>query len=298
MDSNQSTTQADPHCDGPDGDVVVLAPKDWKGAEEALCKLAHVASEQPRAAGSNFSAGPRLTESALDATVRPTDLNFDPLPTDGPSLGRRASRSLARFLVTVGIGVAATLGWQSYGATAKQMIANWAPQLSWLLSPTATSRPSNREIAAEQPSPPAVEAVAPQATPAQAAAVAPTASEAAASTSPTAPSPELQQLETMAHDLTAVRQSVEQLSAVRQSVEKLTAGQEQMAREIAKLQAAGQDIRRRIALPPPAPARKPVPPPQPAPQASAPPQPAPQSSAAPLPPALPESPARPPMPVR
>jgi hypothetical protein len=67
----------------------------------------------------------------------------------------------------------------------------------------------------------------------------------------------LQQLETMAHDLAVVRQSLEQLAA----------GQEQMARDIAKLQAAGQDIRRRMSLPPPAaPAREPVPPPQPAPQ--------------------------------
>jgi hypothetical protein len=281
MDSKLSPAQADPHHDG---DVVLLAPKDWTDAEEALSKLAHVASDRRRpTAGSDFSAGPRVTEPSLD-----------PLPTDRPSLGRRTSRSLARFLAMACVGAAATLAWQSYGGTAKQMIANSAPQLSWLLSPPAMNPPSGREIAVEQPSPPSVQA---SAATAQAGAVAPTASETAASTAPTAPSPELQQLETMAHDLAAVRQSVEQLAA----------GQEQMARDIAKLQTAGQDIRRRISALPPASAttaRKPVPPPQPAPQSSAapllpaPPQPAAQSSAAPLPPASPELPSRPPMPVR
>jgi hypothetical protein len=295
MDSKLSPAQADPHHYG---DVVLLAPKDWTDAEEALSRLAHVASDRRRpTAGSDFSAGPRVTEPSLDATLRPADLNNDPLATDRPSLGRRTSRSLARFLVTACIGVAATLAWQSYGGTAKQMIANSAPQLSWLLSLPAMNPPSGREIAVEQPSPPAVQASAPQAASAQAGAVAPTASEPAASTAPTAPSPDLQQLATMAHDLAAVRQSVEQLAA----------GQEQMARDIAKLQAAGQDIRRRISALPPAAAttaHKPVPPPQPALQSSvaplppAPPEPAPPSSAAPLPPAPPEPPSRPPMPVR
>jgi hypothetical protein len=295
MDSKLSPAQADPHHYG---DVVLLAPKDWTDAEEALSRLAHVASDRRRpTAGSDFSAGPRVTEPSLDATLRPADLNNDPLATDRPSLGRRTSRSLARFLVTACIGVAATLAWQSYGGTAKQMIANSAPQLSWLLSLPAMNLPSGREIAVEQPSPPAVQASAPQAASAQAGAVAPTASEPAASTAPTAPSPDLQQLATMAHDLAAVRQSVEQLAA----------GQEQMARDIAKLHAVGQgqDIRRRTALPPPAAAitaHKPVPPPLPAPQSSTaplppPPEGAPQSSAAPLLPA-PSEPPRPPMPVR
>jgi hypothetical protein len=295
MDSKLSPAQADPHHYG---DVVLLAPKDWTDAEEALSRLAHVASDRRRpTAGSDFSAGPRVTEPSLDATLRPADVNSNPLPTDRPSLGRRTSRNLARFLVTACIGVAATLAWQSYGGTAKQMIANSAPQLSWLLSLPAMNPPSGREIAVEQPSPPAVQASAPQAASAQAGAVAPTASEPAASTAPTAPSPDLQQLATMAHDLAAVRQSVEQLAA----------GQEQMARDIAKLQTAGQDIRRRISALPPAAAttaHKPVPPPQPALQSSvaplppAPPEPAPPSSAAPLPPAPPEPPSRPPMPVR
>ena len=300
MDTKLSPVQADPRHDG---DVVVLAPKDWTDAEEALSRLAHVASDRRRpTAASDFSAGPRVTEPLLDATLRPAALNNDPLPADRPPLRRRTSRNLARFLMTACIGVAATLTWQSYGGTAKQMIASSAPQLSWLLSAPAMNPPSGREIAVEQPNPPAVQAFAPQpasapqATSAQAGAVASAASETAAPRGPTVSSPELQQLATMTHDLAAVRQSVEQLAA----------SQEQMARDIAKLQTAGQDIRRRISALPPAAttARKPVPPPQPALQSSvgplppAPPEPAPPPAAAQLAPAPPEPPLRPPMPVR
>lgn len=290
----QTPTQADPHRGG---DVVVLAPKDWTDAEEALSKLAHVAADRRRpAARSDFSAGPRVIEPSPGATLGSADLNNDSLPADRHAPSRRTPRSLARFLVAAAVGVAATLAWQSYGGTARQMIANAAPQLDWLLLPAATDAPSGHAIAVEQPSPPAVEGSTPQAASAQSGPVASTAPETAGSTAPTAPSLEMQQLETMAHDLAAVRQSVEQLAA----------GQEQLARDIAKLQTAGQDIRRRISALPPAAAptaRKPVPPPQPAPRSSAlpPPEPtelAPQPSAAPLPPALPEPPSRPPAPVR
>jgi len=297
MDTKLSPAQAGPHRDG---DVVVLGPKEWTDAEEALSKLAHVASDRRRAtAVSDFSAGPRVTEPSLGPALRPADLSNDPLPTDPRSLRGRTSLSLARFLLAACVGVAATLAWQAYGGTAKQMIANSIPQLSWLLlSPPATNPPSGSEIAVEQPSPPAVQESGPQGASAQAGAVATTASEPAASTAPAAPSPEFQQqLETMMHDLAAVRQSVEQLAA----------GQEQIARDIAKLQTDGQDMRRRIPGLPPAAAitaREPVAPPQPAPQSSAaalppaPSQQAPQSSAAPFPPAPPEPPLRPPMPMR
>ncbi len=297
MDSKLTPVQAGAHHDG---DVVLVAPKDWTYVEEAP----HVSSNQRRAAGSDFSAGPRMTEPSPDPTLRPADVNNDPLPTDRPSPGRRTSRSLARFLLAVCVGVAATLAWQSYSGTAKQMIANSAPRLSGLLlsPPAAMNQPSGRETAIEQPSPPAVQAAAPQAPSAQSEAVASTASETVTSTAPTAPSRELrQQLETMEQDLAAVRQSVEQLAA----------GQEQMARDIAKLHTAGQDIRRRTSALPPAATttHKPVTPPQTAPQSSMapvtypapltypPPEPAPQSSAAPLLAAPPEPP-RPPMPVR
>lgn len=131
---------------------------------------------------------------------------------------------LARFLIVFCIGIAATLGWQSYGDAAREMIAKSSPQLGWLAP--------------------------------QAAAVAQTAYNIVSPTEP-APSPDVQQLRTMSLSLAAMRQSVDQLAA------QLAAGQQQMTRDIAKLQAADQEILDKISAPPPrpvaAPARKPAP---------------------------------------
>ncbi len=280
MDSRLSPTRADPRHDG---DVVVLASKDWTGAEEALSRLAHEAvGGTSDHAGSDIFAGLQVTEPSLNATLRPAGPKDGRFPSDRPSPGRRASRALARFLIAAFIGVAATLAWQSYGEAAKQMIASWAQQLGWSISLPAMNPPPSPEIVAEQPSPPAVQASAPDAP--QDVPVTQTAPEMVAPTAPVAPSPDLQQLEAMARDL----------ASVRQNVEKLAAGQEQMARDITRLQTAEKDIRRRISAPPPqpaaAPARKPVPMP-PSEQS------APQISAAPPPPAPPPPPSRPPMPV-
>jgi len=158
--------------------------------------------------------------------LRPVDLDTQ------PSLGKRASRTLARLLITFCIGVAATLAWQSYGDAARQMIANSYPQLGWL---------------------------APQAAP-----LAQTAPNMVAPAAAAALSPELLQLKAMAANLAAVRQSVDQVAA------QLAAGRQQTAGDIANLQAAvaaGQqqtagDIAK-ISAPPPRPAapaaRKPLP---------------------------------------
>ena len=86
--------------------------------------------------------------------------------------------SLTGFLITFCVGVAATLGWQSYGDAARALVASSYPQLGWL---------------APQP-----------------AALAQDASETVAPTEPAAPSPDLQQLQAMLLD---VRQSVDQLAA-------------------------------------------------------------------------------------
>jgi hypothetical protein len=55
----------------------------------------------------------------------------------GPSLGGRAWRGLARFLILFSIGIGATLAWQSYGDAARAMLANSSPQLGWLAPQTA-----------------------------------------------------------------------------------------------------------------------------------------------------------------
>jgi len=60
--------------------------------------------------------------------------------SDRPSIGRRMLRSITRFTVAVLIGVGATLGWQSYGDVAGEMLVGRAPTLAWLMS-TSTTKP-------------------------------------------------------------------------------------------------------------------------------------------------------------
>jgi uncharacterized RDD family membrane protein YckC len=63
--------------------------------------------------------------------------DIDRLSNKPPSLGKRSSRALARFLITFGVGVAATLAWQFYGNAARRMVASAYPQLGWLAPQTA-----------------------------------------------------------------------------------------------------------------------------------------------------------------
>lgn len=64
-----------------------------------------------------------------------------PLASGRPSIGRRIFRSLTRFSIAVLIGVGATLGWQSYGDAAKEMLVARAPMLGWVLSVSTTKSP-------------------------------------------------------------------------------------------------------------------------------------------------------------
>lgn len=69
----------------------------------------------------------------------------DQVASDQPSIGRRISRTLIRFLIAVLIGVGATLAWQS--DSAKQMVVARAPALVWLLSvssPVAATTPPDQ----------------------------------------------------------------------------------------------------------------------------------------------------------
>jgi hypothetical protein len=62
-------------------------------------------------------------------------------PGGRPSIGRRMFRTLARFSIAVLIGVGATLGWQSYGDAAKEMLVAQVPALDWVLSVSTTRSP-------------------------------------------------------------------------------------------------------------------------------------------------------------
>ena len=116
---------------------------------------------------SEFSTGRRATKPSVDPTLRPAEMR------ERPSLGRTL-RALARFLITLCIGVTGTLAWQSYGVTARQKIASLFPRLDWLAPQAA----------------PAPDVIA-----------------------PAAPSPDQQQLNAMLLGLAALRQSVDQLAA-------------------------------------------------------------------------------------
>jgi hypothetical protein len=90
---------------------------------------------------------------------------------------QRSSRPLTRFIITFGIGVAATLAWQSYGDMARELVANSYPQLGWLAPEPAAAHPAADTIV------------------------------------PPASSADPQELKAMSLGLAAVRQRVDQLAA-------------------------------------------------------------------------------------
>jgi hypothetical protein len=286
MDSTPNPKQADPHL----GDnIVALGPPDLAAAEtaltkaeDALGKLAHKArsvdADRPLGATrADFSAGPRVAAASLEAIPPPRDIDKG---LGRPDSGRgRPVRSLFRFLLAIGIGVAATLAWQSHGDTARQMIAISFPALGWLSPPRMAPPP---DALTEPASRVAVQANVTNAAPAQPAAPARPTPDPVAPVA-TVPPALVQQIETMARDLAAVRQGMEQL----------TIGHEQMSRTLARLHAAEEDLRHKQ-IPPPRPpvARKPAatlapPPSSLQPMTLPPPRPVAQPSAPPSSPAIP-----------
>ena len=154
---------------------------------------------------------------------------------DSAARARPASRGFARYMLAICIGVAATLAWQSYGQAAKQIIATTAPGLGW--SPEAkqtiaswveqlgwTKPLAGAEISTAQPSVPETT---------QTATVAPDKVAKAASLDP-------QQVQQIALDVAALRQSVEQVAA----------SQTKMATQINNLLVTATDIFLEFPTPP------------------------------------------------
>jgi len=156
---------------------------------------------------------------------------------------RRGSRGFVRYLVAICVGVAATLAWQSYGETAKQIVATRAPELGWSPEVKQMIASGIQQLGwtkpAAGPESTAVRSSVPE-TP-QAAPVAQTAPENVAPKAPTAPSLDPEQVHQIALDVAALRQTVEQLTAV----------QNQMARAVARQEAALVDILVKMPEPPP-----------------------------------------------
>lgn len=87
-------------------------------------------------ARSDFRFGSRPLEASTDPATRRRQV-----ARGRPSFGRRIARSIARFSLAVLIGIGATLGWQSYGDVAGEMLAARAPVLAWLLSVSTAKSP-------------------------------------------------------------------------------------------------------------------------------------------------------------
>jgi hypothetical protein len=209
--------------------------------EAQLSELQHVVARQP----SDHPQG-RMN------TFRPA------VPSNPPSLGRRAVRAFISLALLGCIGVAA-MAWQSpsSGDAAKQMIARWAPQLvpTLLLTLESPGLPAQR-------APLAVRASAASAAPPQPAPMAQIAPQGVVPPTSALSPDTAQLLQSMARDLATVGQRIEQLKA---SIDQLKAGQHQMSREIAKpfeSKASEQNLRPKTSAPPPRPTaastRKPV----------------------------------------
>jgi hypothetical protein len=192
-------------------------------------------SAMPSPGQSEFSEGSLTIKPPGDVpTVHPADLRTDRFPHERRPFAKRAPLALARFLITFCIGVGATLAWQSYGDTAREMIANASPQLAWLAQPaTPVAQDPAETVAPAEPS-----------------------------GAPASPSSD-HQLSAVSLDLDAVRQSVDRVAAnqdqMTRTIGQLVAGQEQMTREIAKLQSIEQYILYKNSEPPPRPAPAPAP---------------------------------------
>jgi len=148
-----------------------------------------------------------------------------------PSVVRRASRKLSRFLIVFCTGVAATLAWQTYGDTARDLIVNAWPQLGWLAPETETL-----------PQPTAVQA-------------------------PAAAGTALSEVQQLAGAIDAMRQSVDQLATqfvagqrkVADDLAKLHSDQQEIVRKLAMVAARAAAAPARKPAPAPAPASASVP---------------------------------------
>jgi hypothetical protein len=189
-------------------------------------------------AQSEFYAGVSPVEAPA---VCPADLKNDRSPNRQRPPGERALRTLSALPIAFCVGVAATLAWQSYGDAAREIVANAHPQLGWLA-------PQGEPVTQNAPAAVAVAA-------------------------PAATAFDQQQLNAIAIDIEAMRQSIDGIAPgiisgreqmarsidriaatqeqMARTIDQLTAGQDQVMRDITKLQAVEQYILYKSAEPPP-----------------------------------------------
>jgi hypothetical protein len=226
---------------------VPLVPQDDKDTKDALNKLADEAARATAtlrpAATADFSAGPRPSLAETPALPEADDLAAEPT--------QRRRAGVGRFVFAVGLGVAATLAWQSYGEAGRQLLVAHVPALAGVLmvSHAPASHPAaapaddaatTQPVAAGEAAAPVGPALA--SAPADASAqggAAPVAPPHAAMPAPVDLTPQIQ---AMARDL----------AALRESMARLVASQDETAKILAKLRADEE------AKPVPAPKPRPV----------------------------------------
>jgi hypothetical protein len=155
-------------------------------------------SSTPSSTQSEMLPG-RWALPSLEVSAR-HDLNNARVLNKSLSLRRRAPRAIFRSLIAFCLGMAATLGWQSYGDAAREMIANSSEQLAWL-APAAVAQAS-------------------------------------APTAVVAPSPDIEELKTMSLGLTIMRQNVDQLMTgqeqMAREITKLQAAEQDVLQKISE----------------------------------------------------------------
>jgi len=220
------------HASSPDADLIARADE----------RLAHAYEQIARADEQLVRVTEQISKLEQEAVHQPPAA----VPTQRASHGRPVLRGFIALLLAACVFTAAFISQSPYGEAAKQIIAEWAPQLVstaslWLEKPEAPAEPgrSTAQMAAAEPAP------------AQAIPSAQGAPQNSASTAAPIP-PELTQLlQTMARYLASMDQGIEQLKANQEriasdnarAVEELKASQEQLTRLLAK--ASEQDQRAR-----------------------------------------------------
>ncbi len=276
MQSTLSVKPGDDPCDAVAvaSDTVAVAPDAVRVApsDEELTNLLHQAARQRfETEQRDASKHADLKHAALDfrpgSTVAPVDAAFRPASASDVrgsggrrSMAVRVARAVVALLLGACISLAA-VAWKSYGEAARKTIAALTTQF------VVTSSQPEQPAPAAQPTAPAVQADAANAAHPQAAPLTQTAPNAVAPPADSSPD-SAQLLQSMSHDLAALRQEVEELKA---GMEQLKASQQQAARETAKdlgkadlgkadvakadvTRASDQNLRPGISAPPPRPA--------------------------------------------
>jgi hypothetical protein len=95
---------------------------------------------------SEFSKSGLAAELASEPPLHPSELSW--IRRARLRLGRLVPFAFIRFLMIFFIGVGATLSWQSYGGTAREVMASWSPHLGFLAPPPVQAAASPEQLVA------------------------------------------------------------------------------------------------------------------------------------------------------